>query len=82
MAYQAQHTMDEGVRRVDEIHSHRSGRSIWPLILSVLALAIALWALLQNRSVDTDSLQTAPSTTSSERSTSTPSTDTPSSGTR
>lgn len=82
MAYQAQHTMDAGVRRVDEIHSHRSSRSIWPLILSVVALAIALWALLQNRSIDTDSLRTAPSTTSSDRSTTTPGTDTPSSATR
>lgn len=52
--------MADGVRRVDEIHAHRSARSVWPMILSVLALAIALWALLQNRSINTDSVQTAP----------------------
>lgn len=63
MAYQAQPTLGQGVRRVDEIHSHRAARSVWPMILSVLALAIALYALLQNRSFDSDSVRTAPAET-------------------
>ena len=70
MAYQADQTIREGARRVDEIHGHRQARSVWPWILSLLALALAAWALLRNRtpSVDTSTpTRSVPSATSDSR---------------
>lgn len=59
MAYQAEQTIREGARRVDEIHAHRQRRSVWPWVLGLIAVALAAWALLRNRTThETTTTQT------------------------